>query len=124
MPPELQTQLERVVRLRRDAPPRDDQHGRRHVRPGFVWLVLAGPSNGFPTFEVLPTYLAGSPYPAPAGAGKPTTSATPSRPTEAGLRTAKQYLEDTAYGQGGRRPRPSAARRSRRAASSCTLCCV
>lgn len=68
--------------------------------PGFVWLVLSQPRGGFPTYKVLATYLAGSPYPGAHWRRQPNDMATAVGPTEPGLQTARQYLEDTAYGQG------------------------
>jgi len=77
--------------------------------PGFVWLVLSKPATGFVTFKVLPTYLAGSPYPGAHWRRQSNDLNTAVGPTEAGLVTARQYLEDTAYGQG--RASAAAARR-------------
>ncbi|KAK1830058.1 Manganese/iron superoxide dismutase [Podospora conica] len=69
--------------------------------PGFVWLVrTTNPVGGGPAFKVLATYLAGSPYPGAHWRRQANDLNTAVGPTEAGLETAKQYLEDTAYGQG------------------------
>ncbi|OAQ72184.1 superoxide dismutase [Pochonia chlamydosporia 170] len=57
--------------------------------PGFVWLVKAGPSD----FRVLPTYLAGSPYPGAHWRAQPTDMNTVGNDG-----SAKSYFKNQVYG--------------------------
>jgi len=70
--------------------------------PGFVWLVKHQQQGGFPTYKVLTTYLAGSPYPGAHWRRQDVDLNTAVGSTEKGMETARKYLEDTAYGATGR----------------------
>ncbi|KAK4226140.1 Manganese/iron superoxide dismutase [Podospora fimiseda] len=69
--------------------------------PGFVWLVKTEAPGAPNLFKVLPTYLAGSPYPGAhwrrqdVDANTDIGSSTPE-----GLAAGKRFLEDSAYGAG------------------------
>ena len=68
--------------------------------PGFVWLVQVQQQGMFASFRVLPTYLAGSPYPGAHWRRQDVDLTTGVGSTEKGMETARKYLDDTAYGQG------------------------
>ncbi|KAK4237514.1 Manganese/iron superoxide dismutase [Achaetomium macrosporum] len=79
--------------------------------PGFVWLVKTS-QPGLPVaFKVLVTYAAGSPYPAAHWRRQDVDMSTAaSGINEAGMETAKTYLENTAYGAGKKVGNPAAKR--------------
>jgi Fe-Mn family superoxide dismutase len=79
--------------------------------PGFVWLVKTN-QPGLPVaFRVLVTYAAGSPYPAAHWRRQDVDMSTAASGIgEAGMETAKTYLENTAYGAGKRFGNPAAKR--------------
>jgi len=68
--------------------------------PGFVWLVKADQPGMFASFKVLPTYLAGSPYPGAHWRRQEVDLNTAVGSTPVGMEAARKHLENTAYGLG------------------------
>ncbi|KAK0733912.1 Manganese/iron superoxide dismutase [Lasiosphaeria miniovina] len=70
--------------------------------PGFVWLVKV-PLQGMPTaFQVLTTYLAGSPYPNAHWRRQDMDMNTAVGQSEQGLLAGRKFLQNTAFGIGNR----------------------
>ncbi|KAK5658810.1 hypothetical protein OQA88_1622 [Cercophora sp. LCS_1] len=68
--------------------------------PGYVWLVQDNSQNLYPTFKVLVTYLAGSPYPGAHWRRQEVDLNTAVGSSEKGREAAKRHLDNVAYGQG------------------------
>ncbi|KAK0632334.1 putative 37S ribosomal protein [Immersiella caudata] len=72
--------------------------------PGFVWLVKHQKNGGFLSYKVLTTYLAGSPYAGAHWRRQDVDLNTSVGSTERGIDTGRKYLENAAYGSGGKEP--------------------
>ncbi|KAK1755335.1 Manganese/iron superoxide dismutase [Echria macrotheca] len=68
--------------------------------PGFVWLVRVDQPGVQTMFKVVPTYLAGSPYPGAHWRRQEVDLNTAVGSTPEGIETAKKYLANSAYGTG------------------------
>ncbi|KAK3984149.1 Manganese/iron superoxide dismutase [Cladorrhinum sp. PSN332] len=73
--------------------------------PGFVWLVKTEAPGAPNLYKVLPTYLAGSPYPGAHWRRQEVDANTDiGTSTSEGFATGKRFLENTAYGTGNASP--------------------
>lgn len=72
--------------------------------PGYVWLVMDNAPTLAPSFKVLATYIAGSPYPGAHWRRQEVDLNTAVGSSEKGRENARRHLENVAYGQGRRTP--------------------